>query len=220
MILRFPYISSRNVGFFPRLWCVDASWSGRRWCIDTLELNSTWRLFRSETGKITCPFLFRSPFKKANHIAQGHMSKNLAEVGQKRQWCRGQLPFFMEQTKGNTPWIDVIQQYTLSFFEHGFQADGPNMSFHGFSWIFDMTFHNCIHLNLSILWISLMAVSSALATGFCGISCGRCRCLAHCTESRRHQWLRMRMDGHCWFPYSEAAIISNLGFVWSYKFKL
>ena len=121
----------------------------RRWCIDTLELNSTWRLFRSETGKITCPFLFRSPFKKQITSPRATCPRTLQRLARRDSDVVDSCPFLWTQrTKGNTPWIDVIQQYTLSFlFEHGFQADGPNMSFHGFSWIFDMTFHNCIHLN-------------------------------------------------------------------------
>ena len=102
--------------------------------------------------------------------------------------------------------------YIVVLFEQGFQADGPN----GFLLIFDMTFDNCIHVNpLDLVDGCFLSPGDAVhgmpysTSGFCGISCGRCRCLAHSTESRRHQLLRMRMDGHCWFPYDNIGIGSD-----------
>ena len=99
--------------------------------------------------KLLVHFFSGVPSKKQITSPRATCPRTLQRLARRDSDVVDSCPFLWTQrTKGNTPWIDVIQQYTLSFlFEHGFQADGPNMSFHGFSWIFDMTFHNCIHLN-------------------------------------------------------------------------
>lgn len=192
----------------------------RRWCIDTFELNSTWRLFRSETGKNYLSISFPESLQKSkSHRPGSHVQEPCRGWPEETVMSWTVALFYgprelRETLRESMLYNNIHCRFCLNMGFKQMVQICPSMDFHGF-----LTWHFTI-ASISILWISLMAVSSALATGFCGISCGRCRCLAHCTESRRHQWLRMRMDGHCWFPCGEAAIISNLGFVWSYKFKL
>ena len=101
--------------------------------------------------------------------------------------------------------------YIVVLFEQRFASRWPKSLL-----IFDMTFDSCIHVKpLDLVDGCFLSPGDAVhgmpysTSGFCGISCGRCRCLAHSTESRRHQLLRMRMDGYCWFPCDNIGIISD-----------